>query len=89
MRQRHVQTVTRLSLSRFYTQLMGRHFCFTYCEVSVREVRTNRPTASWSLSPITIINYLFSLCLSVDVRKLKVAILARSSREMSQTVRID
>ena len=30
----------------------------------------------------------FSLCLSVDVRKLQVAILARSSREMSQTLRI-
>ena len=29
-----------------------------------------------------------SVCLSVDVRKLQVAILARSSREMLQTVRI-
>ena len=30
-----------------------------------------------------------SVCLSVDVIKLQVAILARSSREMCQTVRID
>ena len=28
----------------------------------------------------------FSLCLSVDVRKLQIAIIARSSREMSQIV---
>ena len=33
--------------------------------------------------------YRLSVCLSVGVSKLQVAILARSSREMSQTVRID
>ena len=38
---------------------------------------------------IDAIILLKSICLSVDVSKLQVAILARSSREISQTVRID
>ena len=42
----------------------------------------------YSLKSHTII-LLKSVCLSVDVSKLQVAILARSSREMSQTVCID
>ena len=39
--------------------------------------------------PFLCCNLMVCICLSVEVTKLQVIILARSSREMSQTVRID
>ena len=61
----------------------------THASTHATHARTHATHTRNARTHTYILSILMSICLSVVARKPDVAILARSSREMSQTVRID